>query len=105
MAWGPKTLGSLLSPEVQREALAAFVHRYTGEHRPNWASREDCKACPIQFATDAEWLSNTVFRTNKDGSLHRRAACESYPTWPNNPELRKRDGAGIADHYRATLTR
>lgn len=87
--WGPRTLGSLLRPEVQREALARFVHRYTKEHVPDWAKWSVNAGCKVQFASDAEWLSNTVFRTNKDGTLNDRVKyCESRPTWPDNPELR-----------------
>lgn len=91
MAWGPRTLGSLLRPEQQREALARFVHRFTKDHKPEWASGEwkDGKPYPVQFASDADWLSHTIFRTNKDGTLRERADCESHPTWPDNPELRK----------------
>lgn len=91
MAWGPRTLGSLLRPEVQREALASFVHRFTKDHKPAWACkpRPDGTAYPVQFASDADWLSHTIFRTRKDGELDRRHdACESVPTWPDNPELR-----------------
>lgn len=85
MPWGPRTKGSLLRPAEQAEALARFVHRHTKDHRPAWARHEEY---PVQFASDAEWLANTVFRTNKDGTLHATAHCESAPTWPDNPELR-----------------
>lgn len=85
-------LGSQLSPSVQRQCLARFVHRFTGDHRPQWASvaRPDGRSYPVQFASDADWLANTRFFVTKTGNLslwHDR--CESSPTWPNNPELRR----------------
>lgn len=97
-SWGPKTLGTLLRPEEQAEALARFVNRFTREHTPTWATRPQPSGepYPVQFASDAEWLSNTVFRTNTDGALHATADCNSYPTWPDNPELRETYGAGYA---------
>lgn len=89
--WGKYTLGSLLQREEQEEAKRRFVHRYTGDNKPKWARKEwkDGKPYPLQFKDDADWLAHTIFRTNRDGSLHARASCESSPTWPNNPELRK----------------
>ena len=83
-------LGSSFPASVQQHLLSAYVHRFTREHRPVWASRPDCKTCPVQFASDAEWLANTRFAVNRDGSLSKRNRyCESRPTWPDNPELRK----------------
>ena len=93
MAWGRFTIGYALRPEEQREALARFVHRYTRENIPAWSKIANS---PVQFASDAEWLGNTLFRTNKDGALHATASCNSYPTWPDNPELQERDGVGYA---------
>lgn len=83
--------GDKLSPAVQRDALAQFVHRYTGDHKPAWAReyRSDGTVYPLQFASDAEWLANTTFTVRDDGQLalnHRY--CASRPTWPQNPELR-----------------
>jgi hypothetical protein len=70
---------------VQRAALSKFVHRHTGDH-PSPYNKE----LPLQFKDDQDWLSHTVFRTNKNGTLNARViGCESSPTWPNNPELRK----------------
>ena len=83
-------LGSELSPSVQTECLRRFVHRFTGEHRPQWTTRPDCKACPVQFADDWDWLANTRFHVTKTGKLDGSFDfCESSPTWPFNPELRK----------------
>lgn len=87
---GKYTLGSLLQREEQEEAKRRFVHRHTGDHKPGWARYDDPKQTyPLQFKDDADWLSHTIFRTNRDGSLHARADCKSSPTWPNNPKLRK----------------
>lgn len=83
--------GDELAPEQQREALARFVHRYTREHKPNWARlpRNDVPQMPVHFASDAEWLENTFFPVNADGRLSNRSeGCQSAPTWPDNPELR-----------------
>lgn len=94
--WAPFTKGSLLRPEVQREALARFINRHTRDHKPAWSrngwkDKEGNKGpYPVQFASDDEWLSCTVFKTNRDGTLSDRVThCESSPTWPDNPELRK----------------
>lgn len=87
------TLGTHLTPAAQREVLAAYVHRFTGDHKPDWAykPRVDGSAYPLQFASDADWLANTIFTVNRDGSLSKKqTSCESSPTWPNNPELRKK---------------
>lgn len=84
--------GSLLHPEDKRHVLAAYVHRFTGEHRPAWASKpwKDGRPYPIQHADDADWLANTYFRVRKDARLDMRVReCHSTPSWPNNPELRK----------------
>jgi hypothetical protein len=84
--------GTELTREDQRHVLSAFVHRFTGDHKPAWSNKEwkDGKPYPVQFASDAEWLANTDFAVRKDGRLDQRVKfCYSNPTWPNNPELRK----------------
>lgn len=81
--------GSRLRPSVQAEALRRFIHRYTKDHTPNWASLTP-GLYPVQFASDEEWLACTKFHVTLDGSLSpRHGYCESSPTWPDNPELRK----------------
>lgn len=85
-------LGSELSREDQRHVLAAYVHRYTGQHKPQWAHKswKDGKAYPVQFASDSDWLAHTRFVVTKSGRLsHVASECYSRPTWPLNPELRK----------------
>lgn len=81
-----RTLGSLLSPADQRLALSRYVHRYTREHVPAWAHKTRGGVYQVQFASDADWLSNTTFPVRKDGSLAARGDCNSYPTWPDSPK-------------------
>lgn len=88
----PRLLGSSLIAEDRRYALAAYVHRYTKDHKPGWANERmsDGTAYPVQFASDSEWLAHTEFAVTKTGRLdHRCTSCISHPTWPDNPELRK----------------
>ena len=84
--------GSELRPEVQKHALARFVHRYTRDHKPVWArkKRKNSSPYPVQFASDQEWLANTLFAVRKDGRLSELSHdATSSPTWPDNPELRR----------------
>ena len=85
-------IGSKMSLAAQKAALNQFVHRFTKEHIPNWSKKEwkDGKTYPVQFESDKEWLKNTKFFLNENGSLSGKYKyCESSPTWPDNPELRK----------------
>lgn len=80
--------GAELSDANKHRALNRYVHRWTRDHKPKWV--HDAKATPVQFASDADWLANTRFWVRKDGKLAERPShCESNPTWPDNPELRK----------------
>lgn len=84
--------GCSLHPADQRFVLAAYVHRFTGDHIPAWAlkPRPDGSTHPLQFADDAEWLANSRFAVRRCGRLDQRVKqCFSTPTWPNNPELRR----------------
>ncbi len=84
-------LGTQLSQSEQRKALARFVHRFTGDHKPNWANGvwKDGIPYPVQFEDDQDWLSHTKFSVTKDGKLNEHTNfCKSSPTWPDNPELR-----------------
>jgi hypothetical protein len=79
--------GSLLNDNDKRHVLAAYVHRYTGEHKPGWVKGD---STPVQFKDDAEWLEETFFEVTKHAKLDARFKyCESHPTWPENPELRR----------------
>lgn len=87
-----KILGTHLCERLQRECKARFVHRFTKEHKPTWATERgwNGRPFPVQFASDADWLAHTYFHVTKKGELsNRHSYCESTPTWPNNPELRK----------------
>lgn len=87
----PWKWGKDLTAEQQRQVLNMYVHRYTGTHKPEWANKEwkDGKPYPLQFKDDSEWLEHTRFQTRKNGTLVNCDECQSHPTWPNNPELRK----------------
>lgn len=83
------TKGSELSPELQKQVKAQFVHRHTGDNKPAWAIQNKA---PLHFKNDKEWLENTHFAVTKKGDLHKGTKyCNSNPTFPNNPELRKKD--------------
>ena len=87
-----KIIGSNLSPLLQSQVKSMFVHRFTGEHKPTWVNhaRPDGSHHPPQLKDDADWLANTTFEITKRGELSaKHRFCESNPTWPNNPELRK----------------
>ena len=84
--------GDRLSVKAQNEAKALFVHRFTREHIPLWSCeyRSDGSNYAVQFASDADWLRHTKFAVHSDGTLSKRAQyCESSPTWPDNPELKR----------------
>lgn len=96
--------GDLLPERLQQDALRAYLHRYTREHRPLWATKP--RPCgnpyPVQFASDSEWLARTLFPVTirKGGKLgdHTRAGhgqCWGYPTWPD----------GLSEWDRAQLAR
>jgi hypothetical protein len=75
--------GHNLSPRDREHVLRAFVHRSTGDHRLMYPCG------PLQFEDDPDWLRNTYFKVTKKMNIdHRSSHCESYPTWPDNPELR-----------------
>lgn len=82
----PQILGIALNTVDQKHVLAAYVHRFTGDHKPKWAAqlRPNGSPYPLQFRSDREWLANTFFMVTKFGNLDRRANyCTSNPTWPN----------------------
>lgn len=82
----PFIKGTELHREDQAHVLRAYVHRYTGDHKPLWNNqlRPDGTAYPVQFANDQDWLANTTFAVRTDGRLDQRfKRCMSSPTWPN----------------------
>jgi hypothetical protein len=80
--------GSKLSPSARKQALAAFVHRYTGEHKPAWASlpMPNGKAYACFFKNDEEWLAASEFYVTKDGNLSgNHKHCETrHPNTTHN---------------------
>lgn len=97
-------LGNQLNADDQRYVLSAFVHRFTRDHRPRWSESQmpDGKPYPVQFASDAAWLAHTEFAITKSGLVNRRIKhCRSCPTWPDNPELRRRPELSNLDSSRA----
>lgn len=85
--------GNLLSPKDQKTVLAKYVNRYTKDHKPQWAYElcPDGTKYPVGFESDKEWLEHSLFLTTSKGRLDNRAKwCESHPTWPDNPELRRK---------------
>lgn len=87
----PIIIGTAMNAATQRDALAHYVHRFTREHVPAWARqpRPDGTPYPLQFDSDRDWLANTYFRVTGRGKFDEREThCQSYPTWPDNPELR-----------------
>jgi len=72
--------GTALHEDDKRHVLAAFVHRFTMERRPQWA--RGTLYMP-QFRDDADWLANTLFHVRRNGRLdHRFRGCQSTPSWP-----------------------
>lgn len=78
--------GLALSPALQREALARYVHRFTRDHVPAWAKQPqpDGRSYPVHFDSDSEWLAKTYFPVTARGKLAARPGnCQSHPTWPD----------------------
>lgn len=87
--------GSSLTTDDQKHVLRAYVHRYTGDHTPQWVrkAREEGTFYPIHFWGDLDWLRNTQFKVRKDGRLDMRAKmCYSTPTFPYGREIGKSGG-------------
>lgn len=83
--------GSEMPRHMQQDALARFVHRFTRDHVPAWVKQDmpNGKPYPIQFDSDEDWLASTLFWVGNTGLSNKHKYCESSPTWPDNPELRK----------------
>jgi len=82
--------GHQLSPALRREALAAFVHRYTAEHVPSWSRTPapNGRHYAPQYSSDTEWLDKTRFPITRSRQGIRLKSgtsiyCESNdPSWP-----------------------
>lgn len=82
--------GTELSADDQKHVLRAYVHRFTGEHKPQWAmkDRPGGGAYPPQFKDDADWLAHTEFQITGLGTLDMRVnRCHSTPTWPGQRDI------------------
>lgn len=82
--------GHQLSPALCREALAAYVHRYTAEHVPSWSRTPapNGRHYAPQYRSDSEWLDRTRFPITRSGQGIRLKSgstiyCDSNdPSWP-----------------------
>ncbi len=81
-------LGSTLPPALQEQCKRAYVHRYTGDHKPAWARelRPNGEPYEVQFKDDADWLAHTEFPIAGTcpalWRLTTKGDCYSTPTWP-----------------------
>ena len=59
--------GKKLNPEQHKKVLNAYVHRYTGEHKPAWAKKTmpNGEACKPTHKTDKDWVHDHAFYFNK----------------------------------------
>jgi len=72
--------GSQLCGPDRMHVLCAYVHRFTGDHKPQWAHNNPI--CKVQFKDDKDWLENTKFAVTSKGLLDLRVKrCESTPIW------------------------
>lgn len=78
--------GDQLHIDDKRHVLSSYVHRFTGDHKPNWAAqpRPDGSKYMPHHANDHDWLRNTKFAVGKNGRLAQNVNnCHSTPTWPH----------------------
>lgn len=71
-------------PSLEK-AKAQFVQRYTCEHVPAWARRPcegNGKYYAPQFATDAEWYANTLFKGERGHHGEPNYCHTANQTWP-----------------------
>ena len=67
-----------------QEACRTYVHRYTGEHVPDWACRPapNGKFYAPQFRDDRDWYDHTRFY-GEEGHCGRKSDCfTTEQTWP-----------------------
>lgn len=67
------------------EACRLYVHRYTMEHKPQWAHdpAPNGKMYAPQYRSDREWYDNTLFGKDAMEYGARRGDCVSRnQTWP-----------------------
>lgn len=63
--------GARLTSAQKRAVLAAFVHRFTGEHRPAWSLQKmpNGGSYAPTHATDTEWVNDHAFYITAQGAL------------------------------------
>jgi hypothetical protein len=66
-------VGNQLDKEDRAYVLTAYVHRFTGNHKPNWANKAMPNGEPyeVQFKDDEDWLNHTYFAINRKGKLDK----------------------------------
>jgi hypothetical protein len=78
------TIGSQLSPKLQREVLNAYVYRNTAENRrarPDlYAAGGLMESCTVPPVTDQEWLASHAFNVTRNGTLDARKR-HAEPAW------------------------
>lgn len=66
-------LGRNLNPKQRERVLAAYLHRFTGEHRPHWVNRTPTAPNGEPYgpthATDAEYVDTYAFKFTNKGAL------------------------------------
>lgn len=81
----PKLIkGENLTSAQRAEVKSAFIHRFTGEHRPKWVDMRRDDGIHIDYlpthATDNEWINAHAFYIRKDGHIATRPAT-AMPAW------------------------
>ncbi len=80
------------------QACAAYVHRYTMDHVPQWARRRpiddggtETRYYAPQYASDREWYDNTLFNGDVGYPYGKRSTdCFSTgATWPLGKWLKR----------------
>lgn len=65
------------------QACAQYVHRYTMDHKPQWAEQlaPNGKAYAPHYRSDREWYENTLFYGESEMAT-RNSCYSSGATWP-----------------------
>lgn len=73
------------------QACARYVHRFTCEHVPQWATRPlgHGRFYAPHFRTDREWYDATLFPGEPEHMNGRKHCQTSNQTWPLGRELSK----------------
>ena len=66
------------------EAKDRYVHRYTMEHVPQWATRprSDGTFYAPQYRTDREWYDKTLFPGEGGWEPDDTSCCSMHQSWP-----------------------